>query len=237
MKPFLSFILLALVSFTVVARDTPSAADTEPRKSPTLAELAQGADFIGLVQVQSIEYEYTRDLPSKGFALLSTLIVYRHPGETWEEAPRFIQVYEKGFKENACYYPERWDEGRRYLVFLEKRDKDGYQGMWPGCMLPVLITGQLRYALRYPIPGVELADPSVVRKLSFNDPDAYIKRGADIEYSMADSFAESGYLKKTEDGLYLFTHGVLLGDARELMFSSGSSSAAEDNRAPDDPSA
>lgn len=191
---------------------------------PTLSSLASGADFIGIVQVDTLEYETMRDLPSEGYAILRVLVTYRHPGEVLE-APEIIEVHEEGFEPDACYYPERQNEGRRYLVFLEERtgeddegrDKDGYEGTRPGCMLPVLITADNRFALRYPVPDVDIRDRSVVRKMDFADPDAYVTAGDDLSYTRVDYMVENGWLQEADGNRHLFTTGIYLDDARTLM--------------------
>ncbi len=189
----------------------------------TLSELAAGADFIGIVQVDDREYETVRDIPSKGFANLRVLVTYRHPGEV-REAPGSVQVHEEGFEEDACYYPERQNEGRRYLVFLQERtgtkpdgqEREGYEGSRPGCMMPVLVTAENRYALRYPVPGVDWPR-DVVRNLVFADPDAFVEAGVDISYTRADYMVENGWLRRADDDRYVYTKGVYLRDARRLM--------------------
>lgn len=208
--------LLAIVAASpVLAQDKPDdqKATAEPK---TLAELARGADFIGLVQVQSLDYERVRGLPSKGFALLRTLIVYRHPGDPWEK-PEFIRVHEKGFGDRKCYYPQRWNEGHRYLVFLEQRKQGGLKGIAPYCKLPVLVTDSFHYALRYPVPGVEIRDRSVVQTLSFTDPDAYVDPGDNIPYSRAEAFRQKGYLEPAGEQGLVFTRGIPISDVRHLM--------------------
>lgn len=218
---FLLTCILFLSAQTAAAQDTGETKNQDtPSASPTLAALAREADFIGLVQVQAVDYEKVRSLPSKGYAILNTLVVYRHPGEALQ-IPRNIQVFAQGFSDDACYYPERWNEGRRFLVFLDKRKKGGFQGARPYCMLPVLVTDRLRYALRYPIPGIRLTDTSVVREFEFRDPDAYVKPGTDITYSQANAFRDQGYLERTADNRHLFTYGIPVDEVRRLMFGEG----------------
>lgn len=191
---------------------------------PTLASLARGADFIGIVKVDTTEYETMRDLPSKGYAVLRVLVTYRHPGEVLE-APEIVEVHDEGFSEDACYYPERENEGRRYLAFLrertgedeEGREKTGYEGTKPGCMLPVLVTADNRFALRYPVPGVDIRDRSVIRKLEFADPDAFVTAGDDLSFTRTDYLVENGWLQEADADRYRYTTGIYLDDARALV--------------------
>lgn len=198
--------------------------DAEPSGGePTLSELAEGADFIGILQVDTTEYETVREIPNEGFAILRVLVTYRHPGDV-RETPGSVRVHEKGLDRNACYYPERRNEGRRYLAFLQKRTgktpegerKKGYQGSKPGCMLPVLVTADNRYALRYPVPGVQVPQSSV-RNLVFADPDAFVEPGDDISYSRTDYMAERGWLKRADNDRFVYTKGIYVEDARNLM--------------------
>lgn len=191
---------------------------------PTLASLARGADFIGIVKVDTVEYETMRTLPSEGFAILRVLVTYRHPGDVLE-APNIIEVYEKGFDDDACYYPERENEGRRYLAFLNERtgkdedgeEKTGYKGTKPGCMLPVLVTADNRFALRYPVPEVDIRDRSVVQKMDFADPDAFVTAGDDLSFSSVDYMVENDWLNEVDEDRHRFTTGIYLDDARPLM--------------------
>lgn len=199
------------------------AAEPAASEDKTLAQLAAGADFIGIVQVDDREYETVRDIPSKGFANLRVLVTYRHPGEV-REAPGSVQVYEEGFEKDTCYYPERQNEGRRYLVFLQKRTgktpdgekREGYEGSRPGCMMPILVTSDNRYALRYPLPGVDVPS-DLVRNLVFADPDAFVEAGADLSYTRVDYLVEQGWLREADNDRHVYTKGVYLRDARRLM--------------------
>lgn len=206
--------------------DAPASDDPPEQASsePTLASLASEADFIGIVQVDATEYETVRDQPSEGFAILRVLVTYRHPGEVLE-APESLDVYEDGFGNDACYYPERQNEGRRYLAFLKERtgkddqgeEKTGYRGMKPGCMLPVLIAADNRFALLFPVPGVDIQDRSVIRKIDFADPDAFVIAGEEMRYTEVEYMAEHNWLRKADDDRHVYTTGIYLSDARRLM--------------------
>lgn len=191
---------------------------------PTLASLARGADFIGLVKVDTTEYETIRDLPNEGFAILRVLVTYRHPGDV-REAPGSIDVYENGLGNDTCYYPERQNEGNRFLVFVNKRTgkdeqgekKEGYESTRPGCMIPVFVTEDNRYALRYPIPGLDIRDRSVIRKIEFADPDAFVTAGRNMSFTSVDYMVENGWLREADGDRYVFTTGIYLNEARRLM--------------------
>lgn len=209
------------------AGQAASEADAQAERAQsdsTLASLARGAGFIGLVKVDTTEYETIRDLPNEGFAILRVLVTYRHPGDV-REAPGSIDVYENGLGNDACYYPERQNEGNRFLVFLNKRtgkdeqgeEKKGYEGARPGCMIPVFVTADNRYALRFPIPGLDIRDRSVIRKIEFADPDAFVTAGKSLSYTNVDYMVENGWLREADGDRYVFTTGVYLSEARRLM--------------------
>lgn len=230
-NPLLILLLCGLYIATAGAQSTDEnsqASTEEPSEQassePTLASLASEADFIGVVQVDTTEYETVRDLPSEGFAILRVLVAYRHPGEVLD-APGSIDVFEDGFGKDACYYPERQNEGRRYLAFLKERtgkdeqgkEKSGYRGMKPGCMLPVLIAADNRFALRFPVPGVDIQDRSVIRKIDFADPDAFVIGGREVSYTHVEYMVEQNWMRKADDDRYVYTTGIYLSDARRLM--------------------
>lgn len=234
MRKPLSFLLICVLYIAPVGaqsneEDAQTGPDDDTRAEqqapePTLASLAREADFIGIAKVDTTEYETVRDLPSEGFAILRVLVTYRHPGEVLD-APESIDVHEDGFGKDACYYPERRNEGRRYLVFLKERtgkneegeEKTGYRGMKPGCMLPVLISADNRFALRYPVPGVDIQDRSVIQEIEFADPDAFITAGQELSYTRAEYMVENGWLREADGDRHIYTTGIYLSDARQLM--------------------
>lgn len=196
----------------------------QSKGEPTLAALARDADFIGVLKVDTVEYETMRTLPSEGFARLRVLVAYRHPGEVLE-APDIVEVHEEGFGDDTCYYPERENEGRRYLAFLNERsgkdedgeEKTGYKGTMPGCMLPVLVTADNRFALRYPVPGVDIRDRSVIQKMDFADPDAFVTAGDELSFARVDYMMDNDWLNQVDEDRHRFTTGIYLDDARSLM--------------------
>lgn len=210
--------LLLLVSVAVGGTAVP--AQEERGEAVTLEALAAQADYIGLVQVDDREYEEIRDIPTKGVAFLKSLVTYRHPGDP-RHPPEEIQMHEEGVGDDKCYYPERRNEGHRFLAFLQKRPgKDGFTGERPGCMLPVYVTKDNRYALRYPIQGLRIEDPSLIRELQFSDPDAFVDSGEELSYGRTRELREQGLIRQTESGEYVYTHGVYLSDLRPRLLAS-----------------
>ncbi len=142
----------------------------EPQKFDSFAAAAAWADVVAIAQVMNIDYEKTRELNAKGQAFLTVRVPYK--GVQKDE---LLIVSSKGFDSHVCYYPEREDEGRRFLVFLKQSKNDGeYHGFNPYCQIQVLLTDLGQYALRYPLDvDFEVAD-DLVQDLQFNDPHAVI---------------------------------------------------------------
>jgi len=218
MRYSIVLLCLAFLPAAAMAADQAAKQDQDSPKGPvTIKQLAAKADYIGLLQVDDTNYETMRGIPSKGHAELKTLVTYRHPG-IGRVPPGKVEVYEEGFGDEKCYYPQRRNEGRRYLAFLKKRQgKDGYTGSRPGCMLPVYVTRDNSYALRYPVPGLEIPDKSVIKKIQFADPDAYVKAGDQLSYARTDSLVDQDLLEQTDDGDYYYTHGIYLRDLRPAI--------------------
>ena len=142
--------------------------DIETVEFSSFEEAASWADLVAVAQVVNIGYEKTRDLNAKGQAFLNVLVPYK--GVKRNEL--FI-VNESGFADDACYYPDRENEGARYLVFLKKTKNDmEYVGFKPLCQLPVLITELGTYALRYPLDTDLPLPEGSAETMRFADPHA-----------------------------------------------------------------
>jgi len=139
----------------------------------SLQEAAQWADLVALAQVNDIEYDKVRDLNANGYAYLNILVPYK--GTSKEEA---IAVVASGFDDNVCYYPDRVNEGERFLVFLKKAPKElknVYYGFKPFCQLQVLLSDLGHYILRTPVTDHVIEfDKSLIEQHQFNDPHAMI---------------------------------------------------------------
>ena len=207
----------------LLALGTDPAAAGEPGRS--LAEMAAEADLIAVVRVEQTDYQKTRDFPSLGTAFLKILIPYK--GTSRDE---IIEVSEKGLADDACYYPEPgvWQfEGDRFLAFLKKSadGKDSYRGRAPGCRMPVLVTEDNRYAVRYPIRGLEIKDPGVVTQLKYADPAAFVN-AADFTSAQIDELVNYYHARRVEEEdplappriIYVYTLGIPISRMRALMF-------------------
>jgi hypothetical protein len=182
----------------------------------TLEQLTREADFIALALARDTDYFYRRDFPVSGSAYLKVLIPYRI-----ESPVDIVEVFERGLRDNECYFPETtvFEEGRRYLLFL-RRDPDDtkrYRGLEWGCAIEVLVDEENRYAIRYPVAGINISDDltALVRPLNFKDANALVT-GEDLDPSERDALLKAGHLKVYE-GKFKFTHGIRLDQFRQLM--------------------
>ncbi len=139
----------------------------------TLEQAAKWADLVAVVQVDDIEYKQVRKLNSEGYAFLNTLVAYK--GAKRGEP---IAVIAKGFDDNTCYYPDRENEGQRYLAFLKKAPNEKsnvYYGFKPLCQLQILLSDTGQYILRTPTDMKFLDVPTEFSEnQTFNDPHAMI---------------------------------------------------------------
>jgi len=139
----------------------------------TLDQATEWADLVALVQVDDIEYDKVRELNSKGFAYLNVLIPYK--GSQLNEP---IAVITYGVEDNACYFPDRENEGQRFLTFLKKAPgpkSNVYYGYKPFCQMQVLLNDIGQYYLRFPLDNQNLKiDSKLVQDVTYHEPHAFI---------------------------------------------------------------
>lgn len=186
-------------------------------QASSLSDLAARADLVAVAQVKDTDYVYTRSFPSEGSAFLKILISYK----TNNTRAEIIEVYEKGLHPNECYFenPTVFEEGRRYLVFfrINPEDPNTYRGLTAGCALEILVTNDNRYALRYPVDGIELTDrlPEMATRYDFHDNYALVS-GATLSPAERDDLLARGLIVPYQDK-FKYTHGVDLTSARMLI--------------------
>ena len=208
----IQFLLLGLL---LSSCELVYSAETTPAIS--LTELAEKSDLVAVAQVRDTDYVYTRSFPSEGSAFLSILIAYK-PGKTSGD---IIQINEKGLHPNECYFenPTVFEEGRRYLVFLRRdpEDLENYRGLADGCALEILVTAENRYALKFPISGIDLKDKldKLVLKQDFRDNYALLTEES-ISPVVRDDLLTRGLLVPYQ-GKFKYTHGIDLTEARKLI--------------------
>lgn len=202
-------------------RPLPTVPEPEARlPAIALSTLTERASLVALVQVLDVDYEYTRDFPTGGTAFLKPLIVYK----TAAAVPGIIDVYEEGLHVHECYFPNPSviEEGQRFLVFLRPNPQVSGQwlGMPEGCRLSVLVTDQNRYALRYPLKGIDILPSaeldSAAEPLTFADAHAVLSLD-DLTVAERDELLAGGYLQALDDGNFRLTHGIDLTRFRQLL--------------------
>ncbi len=219
----------------IVATALP--ANDERRVPPiSLADLGAKAEVIVLAQVKDTDYFYRHEHPVSGSAYLKILIPYRI-----DKPLEIIEVHEQGLHENECYFsnPTVFEEGRRYLLFLQ-RDPDQperYRGLTVGCALDVLVKGDNHYALRYPVTGIDLADPleHLATEMQFGDSYA-IEDEDSFTSTERNILLDAGWIvpyeksrNKTMPGVpgapqvdvtnrqWIYTHGIDLATMRKML--------------------
>ena len=199
---------------------TPAAHAREGSDSDaiSLTDLAAIADLVAVAQVRDTDYLTRRDIPVSGSAYLKILIPYK-----LDQDAELVEVYEKGLHKDECYFPNPGvlEEGRRYLLFLvrDPENPKRYRGLPQGCALDVLVTRSNRYALRYPVTGISLADDldGMAREMEFSDPYAIVDDES-LEPALRDALLEDGYLEPwAPERQWIYTRGVDLEQARQLI--------------------
>lgn len=188
----------------------------------SLAELAALADLVVLAQTKDTDYLRRRDIPVSGSAYLKALITYKSDGPL-----DVLEVYDKGLDANECYFPNPtvFEEGRRYLLFLQRdrQDDTRFRGLPQGCALDVLVNDQNQYVLRYPVDGIKLTDPlgQLAVEMKFSDSYA-ILQDSELLPSDRDAMLARGDITPHSSGQWMYTRGIPLHHLRGLM-------AAENN--------
>ncbi len=194
-------------------------AEIMPQSFSSFEEVAAWADVVAIAQVVNIDYLKTRELNAMGQAFLTVRVPYKGV-----QKDQLLTVSSKGFEDHVCYYPDRIEEGERFLVFLKNSKNEGeYHGFNPYCQLQVLLTDIGQYALRYPLTLDFELPAELVKDLQFNDPHATVdatewtglsreehqKQFNSILSEDADMFQKFFYLT--------YTQGIMIYEIRKLM--------------------
>lgn len=210
--------VLVLCSTAHAAKATVGDADAPPEAAPiSLSELAMKADIVAVAQVKDTDYVYAHSFPNEGSAFLKILIAYKLNNPVEE----IIEVYEKGLHPNECYFenPTVFEEGRRYLVFfrLDPEDPETYRRLEEGCALEIFVTGDNRYALKYPIEGIKLTDKLAELVGRFNYHDNYaVVADENLAPEVRNDLLARDLIIPYQDG-YKYTHGIDLTAVRSLI--------------------
>jgi hypothetical protein len=198
---------------------TPCAASesAENARPASLTERAATADLVALAQVRDTDYRRQRDIPVSGSAFLKILIAWKADRDA-----ELVEVYEKGLHEHECYFPNPtvFEEGRRYLVFLQRdpEEAERYRGPADGCALEVLVNRENRYAVRYPPGGMDLGDAldDLAEPMAFADRYALVP-DEQLPPAERNTLRAAGFIEDAGDGRWRFTHGVDLSAVRRLI--------------------
>lgn len=183
----------------------------------SLTDLAASADLVALVQARDTDYFMRRDIPVSGSAFLKILIPYK-----MDQDIDLVEVYEKGLHENECYFPNPtvFEEGRRYLLFVKRdpEDPERYRGLPQGCALEALVMTDNRYAVRWPLDGIQLSDPveKLATEMKFSDGYALVNDD-DLPPSERNAMLEAGQIVADGEGIWRFTMGIDLSALRRLI--------------------
>lgn len=191
----------------------------EPIEFKSFAEAAAWADVVAIAQVVNIDYLKTRDLNANGQGFLKVRVPYKGVKKN-----DLLIVSSKGFESHVCYYPDRIEEGQRFLVFLKNSQNQGeYHGFKPYCQLQVLLTDTGEYALRYPLDAKLEVAADLVEDITFNDPHSVLDVTEWTNISRID-YQEQFFTTLTEDSdmfqkfFYLtYTKGIKIYKMRKLM--------------------
>ena len=194
----------------------------QPPVLNSFAEATEWADLVAVAQVDDIEYEQVRDLNAKGYAFLNILIPYK--GSKKDEP---IAVKASGFDSNVCYYPDRINEGERFLVFLKKapgEHNNVYYGYKPFCQLQILLSDLGQYILRTPLDTDAIKiDQKLIQNITFNDPHSKVDTTLWTSIDR-NSYAEKFHCKiiETDDTIQKnyhlkYTQGMPLYNVRPLL--------------------
>jgi len=192
----------------------------KPIAFESLQEAAEWADVVAVAQVVNIDYQKTRDLNAQGQAFLTVRVPYKGVNKN-----DLLIVSAKGFEEYQCYYPDRENEGQRYLVFLKQspNNDNEYHGFKPFCQLQILLDDAGRYTLRYPTDTTIDFEPSLVKNITYQDPHARVDATEWTSIKRKEYQQQFNTELITEEDLFQkyfflkYTRGIPLSDIRPLL--------------------
>jgi hypothetical protein len=208
------FILMLVLLFPLASM----AEDEEERerdRPPTPFELAAESDYVVMARLLIYEYEQRRDIPVEGKTWFDVLVPYKVPRPV-----NRLRVVEEGFGDDKCYFDDiaLYEDMPRYLLFLITDDEGDVRGHPDVCALPILVTTDNRYVVRWPITRVTLDDDveDLVQEFEFHGTGAFIDLSEMTSLRREDTIEELD-LVQIERGKYRYTRGILLEDFRQLL--------------------
>lgn len=203
---------LSLPALALCQDDPEQAAEAGPLHP---AQLAAESDLVALIQLESLNYERRRGFPVSGHAWGEVLISYK-----WEQAIDVVRIEEEGLGPDRCYFPDvpLWQELPRYLVFLNRARPQSFTGHRRGCMLEVLVTGDHRYAVRWPQDGLVLTEEekSLIEELDFIGPGSRID-SSEMTSLRREALMRDFYMEDAGNFELRYSRGVPLSVFREQI--------------------
>lgn len=192
----------------------------EPIQFTSLQQAAQWADVVAVAQVVNIDYQKTRDLNAKGQAFLTVRVPYKGVNKN-----DLLIISAKGFEDHQCYYPDRENEGQRFLVFLKQSplNDNEYHGFKPFCQIQVLLDDSGRYYLRYPTDTDLKFDPDLIEEVTYQDPHARVDATEWTSIKRDEYQAQFNTTLITEEDLFQkyfylkYSLGIPLSEIRPLL--------------------
>ena len=189
--------------------------EQERERPPTPFELAAESDYVVLARLLIYEYEKRRDIPVEGKTWFNVLVPYKVPRPVDR-----LRVIEEGFGDDKCYFDDipLYEQMPRYLLFLVTDEDGDIRGHPDVCALPIVVTTDNRYVVRWPIKRVTLDDEveDLVQEFEFHGTGAFIDLSEMTSLRREDTIEEL-HLTEVERGEYRYTRGILLEDFRKLL--------------------
>lgn len=221
-------IALLLLALPLAAQESLGPADesTEDQPLTTPAQRAAESDYVVLAQLRIYKYETRRDIPVKGSTWFDVLVPYKVPGPVER-----LKVVEEGFGQGKCYFEnvELFDEMPRYLLFLvdNPEGKPGeLRGHPDGCALPVVISTDNRYVVRWPIENMRFEGDAeaLVQEFEFQGPGAFVDLSDLVGYRRDEEIERLDLVQVEDDRgrreIYRYTRGIPLSEFRSELIGS-----------------
>ncbi|RFF27672.1 hypothetical protein DZK25_06555 [Wenzhouxiangella sp. 15181] len=216
---FLSFLLLLAAPLAAQeSSESDETSESEPVTTPS--QRAAESDYVALAQLDIYKYEEKREVPVGGASWFDVLVPYKVPAPIER-----LKVVEEGFGEGKCYFEdvELFTEMPRYLLFLvnyEDGDPGEVRGHPDGCALPIVITTDNQYVVRWPIENMRFEEDveSLVQEFEFQGPGAFIDLSDLVSYRREEEVERLHLVPANDDRgrreIYRYTRGIPLGTFR-----------------------
>ncbi len=222
-RPISTHLCLLASILLVFTNPAFSEAPAEPPK-PNFDFLLEASDLVAIAQLDDTRYKTIRGFPSEGEAWLHTLFVYKGDRDI-----DTVVVYDKGVKGEHCYFPDTdlWQEGNRFLVFLQHTEDIMYKGLTPVCYLPVSVSSENQYILRMPANNIVMPTALLDKVAEYKFLDAGSRIDAtELNRLERAELIELNKMRDEGDNL-VYTRGIHISDIRKYMRSKHLNSAPQ----------